>query len=336
MTPRAPLPGARLKRFAAQIFDRATLETVASPALADLQYECVTASGPWTARALIRIRAYWSLFKLFGLCGARMVVHDTGLTLSNVAGRMTVAVSILTFLLVLPVLVPELPRIAARAGTSAAISVAVLAINVAVLLVPQALVIALPCAFVIALATARRRQIRSETTRMVFGTIGGSIVCGALVFVLAMVIVPASNQAYRIVIVDVRRATGHPSSESVTLSKGLAEMTWTELNYAMARPASAQQFAAARAHVHLRFALCVAPCALGLLATGLLAPLRSRIRALGGSIALLGAYWWVLAATSNWAVSPGHRVLEVWTANVIFGALAVLILWWRRDRSITT
>ena len=56
-------PGMRLRSLAARLFDPATMEYVITPALADLQLECIGAEseGRWR-RSWIRMRAYLSFW----------------------------------------------------------------------------------------------------------------------------------------------------------------------------------------------------------------------------------------------------------------------------------
>jgi hypothetical protein len=58
-------PGTRLRRFAERTFDRATLDRVILPAIADLQHECADEAS---ATRLVRLRAYWGLWKTLAVC----------------------------------------------------------------------------------------------------------------------------------------------------------------------------------------------------------------------------------------------------------------------------
>jgi hypothetical protein len=304
-------PGVALKRWADRVFDKKTLDTVVLPALADLQHECAEARGSSIARSFTCARAYVGVWRAILFTAAGLAISETLRTSWTLALRLAFALAIFTGALVWSPFADSLPGLAGRVTTPQLI-------NFALLLLPQALALALPCAFVVALATARQRT--RPTGRMLLGATGSSLVCGVGVLVLTTIVVPWSNQAYRVAIYDVLRANDQVLS--VTIPKGLAEMTLGELWEIERHPASARQAFAARVHIQQRMMLCLSPLMLGLFSGVLLAPLRSRLLAVAGSLALVFAFS-LTTVTGNRLADLTGVAAAVWLPTLLVGAVGL-------------
>jgi lipopolysaccharide export LptBFGC system permease protein LptF len=298
-----PRPGRWLRLVAERLFDQATLERVVLPALADLQHECSE-----RARRLVRIRAYWACTRVLVFCSLRVTASETSLTLSIVSLRTIAVLIILTGLLTLPAVASQLPRFAREADILTALAAMAL-------LLPQALFLSLPIAYFVGLATSS--QLRNG-----LGVTIASIGCVLVMLVIANIITPAANQGYRLLIFSVLDKTSG-DGRSVTLSKGLAEMTWSELSDVVSNEPNARQSLYARVHRQLRLAISVTPLVLGLVALRLAGRWRSRLVSYAVPILLIATYWLLLAVGEKAARSPDYWPIAIWLPNVVFFLAAV-------------
>ena len=97
MTKEARVPGLWLRRLAERVCERDRLERVVLPALADLQHEC--GDG---ASFVVRLRAYWGVWKAMAICTLADGCHRARPTCSNVAKRMAVIIPLVMCAVVLP------------------------------------------------------------------------------------------------------------------------------------------------------------------------------------------------------------------------------------------
>jgi hypothetical protein len=303
------LPGTRLLALAERIVDQTTLERVVLPALADLQHECAP-----PARVAVRLRAYWGYLRLLTWLSLRSISIDAGRTFPMVVRRTGVPFALLTGLLVWPPLIEQTHRMWS-AGLLACVSAAVL-------LLPQVVALALPSAHLIGLATSDRPATPIDRRRRHVGVIVASLGCVLLMFVIANVVIPAANQGYRVLLFGIMNNTS-PDIRSVTVSKGLAEMNWSELNDQIRNPATARSGLNARIYRQIRLAICVAPLVFGLLALRLAGRWRSRLLSWSAPIVLLLIYWGLMVTGESLARTPGQFVSAIWLGNVMFFLAAV-------------
>jgi lipopolysaccharide export LptBFGC system permease protein LptF len=307
----ARLPGTRLRALAECLVDQTTLERVVLPALADLQHECAM-----SARVVVRLRAYWGCLRLLTWFSLRSIAVDAGYVFPMVVRRTGTLFVTLTGFLILAPFVAEFQKIA---RTDAGIPAALIA---GVLLLPQALFLAWPVAHFIGIATSDPPATPVDRRRTHVGVIVTSLGCVLLMFVIANVVTPAANQGYRVLLFSILTDTYH-DSRPVVLSKGLAEMTWSELNDQIRNPRSARQGLDTRIHRQIRLALCLSPLVFGLLALRLAGRWRSRLLCWSAPIALLLVYWGFLATGESLARSPAQFVSAIWLGNVVFFLAAV-------------
>jgi hypothetical protein len=306
-------PGTWLTAIAKRAFDRVTLETVVLPAIDDLQHECAEERGT----AVARLRAYWGVWKVFAFCGTQIVARDSAYTFAIVSHQMTMTLLIITGLVLWPVIVSEFPRWSSRTGTGGYV-------ELALLLLPQALVISLPSAHLIALATIRPAVNALDWRRLLSGVAVGSVGCALLLLALLLFVVPAANESYR-------RLSFHSLSarSGADISKPplavVNEMDWFDLTRAMADSSNAPLATTARARLHLHFAYSLTPFVLGLFGLGLIGR-WSYARTVATSAVLLVLYSVLFSVGAHRATEHGQWVGEIWMADVGFGVLGVLVV----------
>ena len=313
--------GARLRDFAERTFDRATIDRVILPALADLQHECATATGSAWSQRLTRWRAYWSVWKAIGVCLLHDTVRDSHGTQRRLGVRMLVFLPVLVALLLIPTC-GWLISFGATHGVASAFTAGFL-------LAPATFLLALPAAFLFAVSLHRSTP---EQPSPVPAVITGSIYCTAIVLLLLMVVVPWTNQAYRSFVFETFQRDTPDETRPLHLSKGLAEMTWRELNDQIAHPPSVRQGAVARAHRNERLAFVGVVPVLGLLGLALSNVWRSRAVTLTAALVVLIAYGLCFSLGAD---RYGQSSLYgPWTANGLFFVLAVRFLRARSARRL--
>jgi lipopolysaccharide export LptBFGC system permease protein LptF len=239
-------------------------------------------------------------------CSLRVTASRTSLTLSIVSLRVIAVLVILTGLLTLPAVASQLPRLAREADVLTALAAMAL-------LLPQALFLSLPIAYFIGLATSSQLHNR-------LGVVTASIGCVIVMLVIANIITPAANQGYKVLIFNVLNKTSG-DGRSVTVSKGLAEMTWSELSDVVRNAPNARQSLQARVQRQLLLAISVTPLVLGLLSLRLAGRWRSRLVSFAVPILLIAMYWLLLALGEK--ASRDYWPIAIWLPNVVFFLAAV-------------
>ena len=192
------------------------------------------------------------------------------------------------------------------------------ATKAALLLLPSTLTAVLPAAFFLAVALFRTRAAQLPT--LIPATTAGAVACAAALFIGAMFVVPPINQSFRTFVFN----TLQPPDANVpprVLSKGLAELTWTELNAQIREPASRRQEELARANRQQRFALVGSVFVMALLGLGVAGRWRSRAATIGASLVLLVLYAGCFDLASHLDRGGYPSAYGTWTANVAFAWL---------------
>lgn len=274
----SPLPGHRLLRLAERWLDRATLDRVVVPAVADLQHEYLRAATSGPSRWFVRARAYWGVVQAIALCAAQAVATDRDGVGRSLGRRLVV--------LLLPLLAlnaagssAELIHLASRLDAATTIKAGML------LLLPG-LVAALPIAFYFAVALHRRHAGRDGLHVAAL-----SALCVFVLSLLMFVIVPDTNQAYRLTLFEAFHRENANPPRPLHLPKGLAEMTLTELNDHIAHPPSVGEEWRARRHRQERFAFVASVPVLAFVALALARRGRSRQITIAVAFALLGLFY---------------------------------------------
>ncbi len=310
------LPGRRLLRFAERTFDRATVETVIAPAIADLQHECA-ASNAGRPTLVTAARSYWAVLKTIALCLIGHVVRDRHLAGRALAGRIALLMAVFVTLLSIPPLRAEIAVAASHGMRSAVLSV--------LFSLPQAFVASMPAALFFALVFHRERAVdgKGSSTPTIIAAV---FICTTMVFGLLMFAVPQTNQAYRVVVANA--AFSRMGQPVPVLRRGLAEMTLPMLNHHIAHPPSVREEALARAHRRQRFAFVALVSIVGVLGFGLAGRWRSRYATLGASLIVLVLY--VMCFSLGGDRRHGSPSLYwPWVANGLFLLLAIALLRWR-------
>ena len=312
--------GRTLLRFAERVFDPETVERVLLPAFADLQHECASGTTNRRSRPFVRVRAYWGIWKTLAVCLVGDAARDRdghGLALGT---RTLLFVFLLLFL--------ETAHSATWLLTLARDHGEWPAVKATLLLVPSTLTIVLPAAFFLAVALFRPKGARMPT--LIPSATAGAVACAAALFIGVMFVVPPINQSFRTFMINMLQppdADGPPR----VLSKGLPELTWTELNAQIRAPVSSRQEELARAHRQKRFAVIGSAFVMALLGLGVAGRWRSRAATIGASLVLLVLYGgcFVLASELNHGGSPS--AYGVWTANGAFAILGLRLLRSRKE-----
>ena len=320
MTDDDRIPGARLRRFAERIFDRATLENVMLPALADLQHECRAARGSTFSQRLVRLRAYWGLWKTIVVCAVSDVVHNRDGIASSLGTRtvvfMVIVVAVLT--------APSVWWMVSFGSTYGAAT----ALTAGALLLPSNILVALPAAFFFALAMSRG-GVDIAYTRLLPTAAAGTLACAVVVFALLMFVAPTTNQAFRTRVFTAFQ--GHlTDGPRIPLRKGLTEMTWPELNTHIRQAPSSRQAELALAHRQGRFAFVATVFVLGLLGLALAGRWRSKVATFGAALAVIVLYGVCFGFGAGLNKYGYPAAYGTWTANGAFLVIGVRLLRSRR------
>ena len=308
--------GETLLRFAERTFDRATVEHVIAPALADLQHECAGA-GISTSRVTTWVRAYWGVLKTIAWCLLRDVAVDRDLTVIRIAGQMAAYVIVLILLMSIPS-VKWTIDFATKTSSKAAF-------DAGLLMLPSMILLALPSALLFAIAFQRDRAdtARPSLLPKVVAITGLSTLA---VFALLMFGAPEANQSYRMLVVDaLSKVRGE---DPPLLRRGLNEMTLPMLNDHLRHAPSVAEQLRGRNHRLQRFAFVALVPITALLAFSLVDRWRSRLATLGAALAILLAYSICFSIGANRYGDPS--MYGAWTANGIFFVLAVRLMRTRR------
>jgi Lipopolysaccharide export system permease LptF/LptG len=322
-------PGSRLRRFAERTFERQTLERVILPALEDLRHECENRDGGAEtstgvrarSRIRIRVRAYWGLWKTLVICFAGDAVRDRQGHARSLGART------LLFALLLLVL------LTAAQSTTWSYSFgrghgAWAAIKAVFLLMPSTLTMVLPGAFFLALALFRTKNSRVGT--LIPSATVSAVACATALFIGAMFVVPPINQSFRTFVFNTLQLPD-PGVPPRVLSKGLAELTWTELNAEIRKPTSSRQQELARAHRQQRFALVGSAFVMALLGLGVAGRWRSRTATIGASLVLLVLYAGCFTLAADLNRGGDASAYGTWTANIAFAVVGLRRLRSRKE-----
>jgi hypothetical protein len=299
MTRKDRVPGAWLRRFAERTFDRGTNDRVILPALADLQHESSGSEDGQLRRLARSVRAYWGLWKTIGLCAIGDVALNREQIASSLSGR-----TLGFFLIASAVLM--LPNVAWMLSFGSTYGAGT-ALTAGAFLLPSNVLVALPVAFFFALAMFPAR-VDVPSSRLIPSAVVGSVICGAVVLVLLMVVVPIANQAYRTHVFAAfqRNVTDGPH----VLLKGLAEMTLPEL----------------KDHLHYHFAFVGTVFVLCLLGLALAGRWRSRLATFGVALAILVLYGLCFGFGAGLNKYGYPVAYGTWTANGAFFVFALRLL----------
>jgi lipopolysaccharide export LptBFGC system permease protein LptF len=311
-------PGTGLRALAERMFDRTTLERVILPALADLQHECATDAGSTLRRRWICWRAYWSVWKTFGLCFVADIARDPQGVSRTIGVRTLICLAALVPVFLVPGIAAEVLSLSSRLTVAESF-------KLAVLVLPQAVVPCLPAAFFFALVLYRDDD-RPHGTRVLPSLVAGTLACTVAVGLLSGIVVPKANQAYRLLVFQSleRRAVDYGLRVPPLPEKGPSEMTWWELNEHIAHPPSsyAESRARARRWEHVAFVGLVP--VLALLGYGLSNRGQSRGAMFGVALTLQTLYYVCFSlGVSNFG-KP--YIYGPWTVNALFLIVALWLL----------
>jgi hypothetical protein len=318
MTDRSSARGTGLRTLAERVLDRSTVERVILPALADLQHECAATSGRALRQLLICLRAYWSVWKTIGVCLVADIVRDQH-GVGRTIGRRTLQC------LAALILVPILPVLATVFFSPQSRFTVGEAFATAVLLLPQAVLGCLPAAFFFALALYLDED-RPRGAPVIPSLVAGTLTCMLVVGLLAGIVVPQANQAYRTLEFETlqRRAIDSALAPPSRPAKGVSEMTWGELNAQIANPPSdrAESLARARRREHLAFVGLVP--VLALLGYALSNRGRSRAATFGIALTLQTACYVCFSLGASSLAKP--YLYGPWTVNALFLVIGLWLL----------
>jgi len=319
-------PGARVLLLAQRILDRRTTTRLIAPAVADLQHEhreSARQPGPWPRRRALA-RGYQSLARLAGPVAWSCIRRfATGFVTEDdhVIGRLVAFTLAAVALLTATLIAPPLLQMHQRWLTSS------LFLQVAPLLVPQALGLALPLGLLAGalLALRGRAVLRSRVALVRLAAIAVSV--GLLTLAATAWLVPTGNQRFRQVIANALAERDGRPRPPVALTHGTNEMPFAELDRQIGAlrhvPGSETELNRMRFSYHVRLALAVSPLALLLLAMGVSSLARGR--------------WWALVATVvgnplsimvMWGDLPfdSTPLLQAWGPVIAMGAVGSLML----------
>jgi hypothetical protein len=296
-------PGAGLRWFAERTLDRYTLERVMFPALADLEYECSDDAG---ASRLVRLRAYWGLWKALAVCLLTDWISYGRPAIEGVARRMLIIFPIVVGLVMVPALNGELGR-------------PLVSTRLILLSLPQAFPVAIPVAFFFAVALEQRAK---SLRRLVPAVFGMALACALVMMAVTLSMVPRANHAYAVTIHQHLKAAGKPAM----VSFGPGEWTLAELVRKARSETSERDRATARQLLGMRLATSTLPIVLGFMALGIAGYERQHSLFMG--VWLLIIYVAALrgAASSSYI---GPSVAGVWLVNGVFCLAGLWLVWLR-------
>ena len=315
------LPGTRILHCASRLLPPDVVARLVTPTVADMQWDVDAAcrSGDRQARYAALVRGYGSLLRLVPvliLHTSRHVTHeflsDDDQALRRVVTCSAGAVLFCTLLLTLPVY-PGLRRMTAE-----------LVPSFVLLVIPQALGVALPVGFLIgSLIGLRARGPNGRTLRRLL--IGAGMV---VLLTLATIewLVPLANQRFRELMISDAMARG-VARTAIHVEKGPNERSLRELydGRAQFRHGETRESLALSFSFHSRLALILSPVAFALLAFGVVSIGRGRWLAVAAAIGLVAAVIvlvWFDGPADDWP-----PLLRAYTPDLIFGILGAVLLW---------
>ena len=309
-------PGHWLRTAAGRVCGTQTMERLIDPIVADFQTEHEEAVRgrrrwrvAWTCATGYAV--FWKVVALHTIRSAPRALWN-GIAADGSALGRTTAYSLVGFI-ALTLLLSALPMVEFYSRIPNILA--------ALLLVPQAMPLSIPMALPLGIVCGM------WTTRVSPRRIGGVLVLAILATILsfaAMLILPDTNQAWRVV---VAQELGHRGVTEYSLPRGMNELSLSELaagslEYdAGGSPETARQF---RRSCHIRFALPAATFVLSLLAVGIAGTVRGRAWRVVTMVIAFGLYWATLALGElNTSLTPG---VSVWAPNMVFTAIALFLL----------
>jgi hypothetical protein len=306
------------------MLDRETVERVLLPALADLQHECADASVAPGAprRAFVRIRAYWAVWRTLLTCLVGDILRDRQGHVRSVTGRTVFFLFTLSALFSLAG-IGWFRSFGHAYGQSAAISAAAY-------FLPSTLVTVMPMAFFLAVAV--RPRSTQPFAQLIPAALVACLACAVVMLASVTFVVPNTNQAFRMVVFKAM----DPSHQPLELTKGLTEMTWSELNTHIRSAPSSRQEELARAHRQQRVAWVASFAVLALVGLGLAGRWRSMASTIGWPL-LLGVGYANCFFLAGGLDSYGYpSVYGVWTVNLTFAVVGVRLLRSRGDWRVSS
>jgi len=301
-------PGAWFRRHTERWFDRRTVELIVLPAIADLQRECNPAHGrAW----LTRVRAYIGVWKVIAVCALGQLSIEAGATLSLLAGRMAIALLIVSAIL-WAAGIPYLVTITRELGLQAAL-------RASVLVLPGALFGALPIAFFGAVVLLTRAIVNPRRLQLIPGVMAGAVASVSLSFALTL-ITPSANEAYHDTL---ERALSLSNKTTVTFFT-FNDSGWRELVESVRHPHDKRGKRIARAALHQRIAWPLGALSLGLLAVALANRARSGTAAfVTGAVGLI-VYMATFYTGALLALLDDGMMIGVWAPTLVTLALAAV------------
>jgi lipopolysaccharide export LptBFGC system permease protein LptF len=307
-----------IRRFLARLCSADTMARVVDPTLADMRWESGKAN--W--------KGYLALAKALVVHSIVSTPAILSRTWSDDERAIPRAVAFLigcTFVASLPlVAAPLLPLLEGFLywGRSGPIPV----VPLAVLLIPQALPLTLPAALLLAIPLALRRQ--NPSARLARRIVALSIACMAAMFVVLAWVRPATNQAFRVMVIS------HLSGRPVELERGVNEKGFAamreriedvKLTYRGQVAARSLEF-----DYHVRVGLIFIPLPFGVLGLAISRSRRGRRRPWGMGLAAVAGYALtfvplLIGARMLMRWSSLSPVLFAWTPIVLLAILAFRI-----------
>jgi lipopolysaccharide export system permease LptF/LptG-like protein len=317
-------PGRRVLRLASRLLPPSIVASLIAPTVADMQWEfeaaCRQCRGRTRYAALVR--GYAALLRLVPVLVVRTVgvvtdawMQEDDRAMQRVVSYSATAVLSCTVLLMLP---PSGPL---QRMTPALMPTTVL------LLVPQALALALPVGFLIGSLIGLRARPRTGRTlrRLLVGS--GAVV---LLTLATLWVMPTANQAFRQRLRADLVARG-VVPDHIRLEKGPNERSLRELHERIDQTNLIPEDAAALQPLeyafHVRFAITASPLCFAIMAFGVVAVGRERWSAVLAGIAVAVAVVLLIWGNEARVVSSWSPVLRAYLPNVVFGVLGVVLSW---------
>jgi lipopolysaccharide export LptBFGC system permease protein LptF len=317
------VPGERLRVLALRLFDRVTAERYLLPAVADLQHEARGGGEvvPWR-RLHGRVLGYCAFWRTFVVCAIRRSPGEPGVRTLRLLVPALAALTVVTALLAAGPLATYGRLWLGRLGAWPLVALLGL-------LVPQALVVALPVSVLFAGFVAFRRLPSDQVDVPTTASLGRSVVllatAAAVLGLFVMVWwVPPANQAFREHVY--RQATGRQDAV-LTGPNGPSEMAIRELRQALSQAGlEPRRRIGWDYYLHLKAALPASALAFGFLTIGLARRRQRRpwLRGLGFSILVILLYYVVLSWTRAKALEQATPAwFAAWSPNLVMAALAL-------------
>jgi hypothetical protein len=306
-------PGDRLRSLARHICSADTIERVVDPLIADLQFEhakAMDAGRVWRARR-VQVTAYLAFWTTVGICTGRAVrgwaagdQHAIGRTIGYSAatiGAMALLLALLPFSQVERRITDVHPG------------------KLFVYLLPQAVPLAIAFGLPLGIVIALRG--RSVTRRVVWSVLAFAISCAAISFVVSGWVLPATNQAFRVLV------SGQPF-----VARGANELTLPEITARLAwlrRRASVNDTLAFAFSYHVRLAASFAPIVMALVALSLwTVTRRTLVSSMVIALALIVYVGYGAVVVIGPALSGGWPPLWafIWFPNIFFAGVTGLLL----------